>query len=245
MSNRFYVPEIQPQSTAQLIDQQAHHALNVMRLKVGDEVTLFDGMGHEFSATLCSTTRKTVELEVADQTDVDREAKRQLTIAAAIPKGDRSRWMVEKLTEIGVKRFVPLVCQRSSVKVSSSLLAKFEKYVIEASKQCGRNRLMEIGEVTTFQDLVRSDDSNATKDAIKLIGSTVEPFETPAQLATSQSLNQDSRLVILIGPEGGFTSEEMEIARSADFQAFSLASSILRIETAAVTSAAVFINLPE
>ena len=242
MSSRFYLADIKPDSDAQLIDHQAHHALNVMRLKSGDQVTLFDGAGHEFNATIIGTTRKTVDLEVGAQLEVDREASRRLTIAAAIPKGDRSRWLVEKLTEIGVARFVPLVCQRSSVKISPSSMAKFEKYVVEASKQCGRNRLMEIAPAMEFQEMLEQD--FAAESPIKLIGSTVEPSQTAAQLAGSGLFSNRSSVLVLIGPEGGFTEGEMTAARSADFQAFSLASSILRIETAALAAAAVFVNLP-
>ncbi|MEM9657181.1 MAG: RsmE family RNA methyltransferase, partial [Planctomycetota bacterium] len=120
---------------------EAHHLLHVLRLSPGDGVTLFDGEGAQYDAEVFSCGRSTVELHVGEAHAVDRELPQLLTLACPLPKGDRQRWIVEKAVELGVTRLIPLQTDRSG----SGGGVKLKRYVIEASKQCGRNRLMRIG----------------------------------------------------------------------------------------------------
>lgn len=234
MSNRYLVPEAQPQTTIKLIDNQAHHAINVMRLKVGAEVTIFDGAGAEFSGVVESLSRKEVDVAIGDVRLICREPSCQITVACAIPKGDRQRWLVEKLTELGVYKFVPVLCERSSVKLSKSLLGKFERYVVEASKQCLRNQLMNCDQPVKFGDFVTHEFQNQTR----LIASTVEPRISISKAVTESNAQQ---FIALIGPEGGFSNAEMEHAQEHGWQSVTLGKSVLRIETAAVAVSAIIV----
>ena len=144
MADRYYVDTPITGTTAQLTGHEAHHLAHVMRAKSGTEVTVFDGSGAEFSATVARVGRAEIELKVTARHEVDRELPLLLTLGVALPKGDRQRWLVEKATELGVARIVPLLTERSNDRESPAALDKLRRAVIEASKQCGRNRLLEI-----------------------------------------------------------------------------------------------------
>jgi 16S rRNA (uracil1498-N3)-methyltransferase len=156
MTHRYYgnVPAQAGQFT--LEGAEAHHLIHVMRRQQGDRIVLFDGRGYELDARIERLTRREAELSILERRAVDRELPVRITLAAALPKGDRQRWMVEKAVELGVARLVPLQCTRSVVAAESKTLDRLRRTVIEASKQCGRNRLMEIADATSFSDLVIS-----------------------------------------------------------------------------------------
>ena len=138
---------------------EAHHLIHVMRGKVGDTVELFDGGGSEFTAEIRRVGRSEVELAIVEVRGVDREAAVAVTLAVALPKGDRQRWLVEKATELGVSRLVPLITSRGVAQPVDRGLDRLRQTVIEASKQCGRNRLMEISPAVAWDEyVVRSAD---------------------------------------------------------------------------------------
>src|SRR5262245_21459950 len=129
---------------------EAHHLATVCRSRAGDEVCLFNGDGHHYPARVTHVSKREVALEVLRVESPARELPFTLEVAAPIPKGDLGQFMIEKLTEIGVTRFVPLQCQYSNAHPRETKRDKLERYVIEASKQCGRNVLMEIAELTPW-----------------------------------------------------------------------------------------------
>ncbi len=131
---------------------EAHHLLHVLRATPGMAVTLFDGSGCEFDAEVTACKRSTVELAITERREVDRELPQPLILGVALPKSDRQRWIVEKSVELGVTRLVPLVTERSEKQGSD----KLGRYVIEASKQCGRNRLMQIADPVRWSDWLHS-----------------------------------------------------------------------------------------
>src|SRR6476619_4914155 len=146
MSERFYSPHPITAGCMMLDGPEAHHLLHVMRAAVGDEVTLFDGTGAEFKATVEPLRRTDAELRIVERNEIDRELPFALVVGVALPKGDRQKWLVEKLTELGVTTLVPLVAERSVAQPAGSVLDRLRRSVIEAAKQCGRNRLMRIAE---------------------------------------------------------------------------------------------------
>jgi 16S rRNA (uracil1498-N3)-methyltransferase len=225
MSERFFVEVPIQGPHARLVEGEAQHVAKVMRAKVGDQITLFDGSGAEFLATITALSRQAVECEILERREIDRELARDVTIAVALPKGDRQQWLVEKLTELGATRLVPLVCQRSVAQPVDSALARLRRWSIEAAKQCGRNRLLEIASPEKWPQYT----ANATA-AIRL-------FAHPGQ-DTRHALGgpQDS-LIAAIGPEGGWSDEEVANATSNGWQAVSLGPRILRVETAAIALA--------
>jgi 16S rRNA (uracil1498-N3)-methyltransferase len=214
---------------------EAHHLLHVLRAKPGLEVVLFDGSGAEFDATVVRTDRATVYLNVSARRDVDREPAIAVTLGVALPKGDRQRWLVEKATELGVARLVPLITSRGVAQPVGAALGRFERAVIEAAKQCGRNRLMEIGEPQSWAEFVAG---TAPADAIRLVAH-------PGGIALSAALRGNSRAAcevwLAIGPEGGLNEPEVRQALDAGWQAVDLGRRLLRTETAAMAIVAMVV----
>ena len=144
MPDRFFAESPITGDHAELHGPEAHHLQHVLRAKVGDEVTLFDGSGAEFAARLERSACSSVELAVLSRSVVERELAVTITMGVALPKGDRQKWLVEKLTELGVERLIPLETRRGVAQPIESTLERLRRSVVEASKQCGRNRLMKI-----------------------------------------------------------------------------------------------------
>lgn len=227
MSERFFVA--QPISTGRiaLTGDEARHLATVMRAQPGELAILFDGSGAEFVARIVAAGKREVELEVVERREPLRELPFSLTLAVALPKGERQKWLVEKATELGVTRLVPLVTARGVAQPVEAALDRLRRGVIEASKQCGRNRLLEIGEPRTVLDYVRA----VPEDAIRLLADPAGDWlEPPASVPAD--------LQIAIGPEGGFAPEEVAAAIAAGWRLVSLGPRILRVETAALMLAA-------
>src|SRR3954468_10272635 len=144
MSERFFSPRPITAGGMMLDGPEAHHLLHVMRAAVGDEITLFDGSGAEFRATVETVRRTDAELRIVERNEIDRELPFELVVGVALPKGDRQKWLVEKLTELGVSTLIPLITERSVSQPTGNVLERLRRTVIEAAKQCGRNRLMQI-----------------------------------------------------------------------------------------------------
>jgi 16S rRNA (uracil1498-N3)-methyltransferase len=231
MPDRYFVETPIIGREARLEGAEAHHLANVMRAKPGQPVTLFDGSGAEFDARIEKVNRSTVDLAIEARIEVDRELARRITLAVALPKGDRQRWLVEKATELGVTGLVPLITARSVAQPVESALTRLRRAVIEASKQCGRNRLLEIAEAASFGDFVRQ----AATDAERWIA---QPCATVGDENRARLATHSRELVVAIGPEGGFTDDEVCTALDAGFSRLDLGRRILRVETAAIAVAA-------
>ena len=208
---------------------EAHHLLHVMRAIPGQQVALFDGRGMEFIAEIQDTTRRNVVLRVVQRVDSDRELGFELTVGCALPKGDRQRFLLEKLVELGVTRFVPLRTQRSVVKPNDAVCQRLRKAVIEASKQCGRNRLLQVTAGYELADYLTAD-FVVGPDVTRLIA---HPLDTE-----TRDIPNVDHLALAIGPEGGFTAEEITFAQRHNWHVVSLGPRMLRIETAAIALAA-------
>lgn len=230
MSDRFFTSEPLAPGEFILSGPDAHHLATVRRFAPGDRVTLFNGDGLEYPSEIVSTDRKSAVLNVLAAEVVSRELPFDLTIAAAMPKGDRGDFLIEKLVELGVTRFVPLLTERTIVQPKESRLEKLNQAVVEASKQCGRNRLMIIDELTKWCEFVKHEVSG-----VKLVlhpGSANSRRDEPG----------GSSVTIAVGPEGGFTDSEVQLAEAAGWNRISLGPRILRVETAAIAAACAFSN---
>ena len=226
MSERFFVEQPITGSTAELVDAEAQHLAKVMRAAVGDEVVLFDGSGAEFAAKVARIAKIAVTLEVVERREINREPRVELTLAVALPKGERQKWLVEKLTELGAARLVPLITERGVAQPVDAAIARLRRAVIEASKQCERNRLMEIA---------------PPREAFEYFAADLPGMKLIAEPGGEQlgALAQDvSQLAVAIGPEGGFTPAELKAAMENRWRPVTLGRSILRIETAAIAVAA-------
>jgi 16S rRNA (uracil1498-N3)-methyltransferase len=231
MSDRFYSSRPIAGEQVVLDGQEAHHLLHVMRAAAGERVTLFDGSGAEFETEIVRCGRSDVELRVLARREVDRELSGELVMGVSLPKGDRQKWLVEKLTELGVTELVPLVTERGVAQPTDAALARLERSAIEAAKQCGRNRLMRLAKPQAVGIWVRAElDGVITRRWIA--------HPDGAALAVGE-LSAARPTWIAVGPEGGFTDAEIAAANAAGWQSVDLGSRILRVETAAVALAAV------
>jgi 16S rRNA (uracil1498-N3)-methyltransferase len=226
MAHRYFVETPITGSEATLVGQEAHHLLHVMRAKPGDQVTLFDGGGAEFPARVESLTRQQVRLTILDRVERDRELAAPITLGVSLPKGDRQKWLVEKATELGVARLVPLETTRGVAQPVAGALDRLRRAVIEASKQCGRNRLLEIAEPEGWSQFVKGPPTGALKLAAHPGGA-----RAGSMLGAERTGNP---VWLAVGPEGGFTDDEIALACSAGWQALDLGGRILRVETAAI-----------
>lgn len=234
MPDRYFSAEPINGPTVTLEGNEAHHLLHVMRAQPGLELVVFDGRGGEFAAEVIRCQRSTVEIAVGDRQELERELPFKLTLAVALPKGDRQRWLIEKAVELGVSRLIPLQTARSVGKSTGKAeagRAKLARYVIEASKQCGRNRLMEIAPSVSWQDFAAQSTTGRRVIA--------HPGGRPCGEVDWQ-VNTDD-LQIAIGPEGGFADDEVAHAVAAGWETVGLCSRILRIETAALTLVSAFV----
>lgn len=137
-----------------LADEEAHHLIHVLRFAVGDSIALFDGQGGEFLGTIQQIGRREVRVQVGERQPVERENQVQVCIAVSLPKGDRQKTLVEKLTELGASELIPLLTARGVAQPTENACQRLQRHVIAASKQCGRNRLMHIGQPQGISELL-------------------------------------------------------------------------------------------
>lgn len=142
--SRFFLPTLPAGGVVQLDDQDARHAVQVLRLRAGDTIRLFDGQGNEASCHIVSTGRSSLELQIEKRESISRELPGHLQLIVSLPKGDRQKTLVETLVQLGVHCLTPLSCQRSVAQPTQQAIERLRRSVIESSKQCGRNHLMEI-----------------------------------------------------------------------------------------------------
>lgn len=233
MAQRFFMGESIEEGLVELSGAEAQHLGRVMRAQPGDKVILFDGQGREAVAIIQQVERDRIVLESAGPQDVDRELPFSLVLGVALPRGDRQKWLVEKLVELGVGSLVPLVTERGVAQPVPKAIERLKRMVIEASKQSGRNRLMEIESPCSLAQFLQRESENS-------VCIIADPHPTaPAidPLATREMAK--GRIVAAVGPEGGFSPEEMEQADQLGWQRRRLGNRILRIETAAMALVAV------
>jgi 16S rRNA (uracil1498-N3)-methyltransferase len=233
LADRFFCPDAPVDGRAILEGDEARHLIRVRRVTLGECVELFDGRGAAFHAEVEVLGRDRVELQVIGPSESTRPAPCSLTLATAVPKGERFDWLVEKATELGVVRLIPLVTERSVVDPRSAKLDRLRRVIIEASKQCRRDRLMELDPPRTFGAMLAT-----TGESARLIAHPGGPG-----LASLGLRLRDRSAILAIGPEGGFTEVEVEQALRAGWQAVGLGSTLLRVETAALAGSATLLAL--
>ena len=242
MTNRFFVDRAVSRwdaNEALLSGDEVHHFCKVMRGKVGDSLVLFDGTGPYSHGIVESIQKEGVRIRITDTFADEVESPLRLTVAAALPKGDRQRFLIEKLAELGTARFVPVQMERSVARANDAVIQRLRRYVIEAAKQCGRNVLMEI---TNEVPMGKLSDFLATDTTAKFLLHPValgNVGQTVAQQVLTSELPE--KVVILAGPEGSFTDQEVNLALRDGFVPLDLGRRILRTETACIATAAVFL----
>lgn len=239
MTERFYTNTDLSLGEVELVGDEVHHLRVVSRHRPDDLVYLFNGDGHEYQARIDSLDRKQATLTVIEVESPQRELPYPLEIACAVPKGDRAELLVEKLTELGVTRFVPLVTARSIVHPRESKLARFRRTAIEAAKQSGRCALLEIAPLTEWNDYLEQ--SQGVSARILAHTQDIDGLQRGSLGRMMKDRPDLSHGIgLAIGPEGGFTEEEVRVARDLGWSVVDLGPRILRIETAAITLAVCF-----
>ena len=212
-----------------LTGAEAHHALHVVRLRPGDTALLFDGSGAEFRARLAASGSRRATFEVIARSEPDREPDIAVAVACAVPRGKRADFLVEKCCELGAAEFIPLWCARSVVDPrvrADNHLAKWRRTAVEASKQSNRTRLTEIQPPVEFADVVGMTDNYASAWICRPGCHAPDPAAPCGH----------GRHLLVVGPEGGFSDEEAELACHAGFAPLSLGRTVLRVETAAIAA---------
>lgn len=215
-----------------LPERAAHHAGRVLRLRVGDAIALFNGDGNDYAATITRATRDVVTAEITAVTPRDRESPLDVTLAQSVSSAERMDYTLQKAVELGVRRIQPLTTERSIVRLDKERAARkhahWRNVVWSACEQCGRAR---VPEVSPTQPLGEWSDQ-LPDDALKLILS-------PLAERRLKDLSLSERpIVLLAGPEGGFSDNDLAIAARAGFTPVQLGPRILRTETAALAALA-------
>ncbi len=243
MTRRYYMPDL-PVAGGNVVlpEAETQHALRVMRLIVGDSITLFDGRGNECQAVVTEAGRKACRCDAETPKAVCRELARSVHLAIALPKQDRARELIQRLTELGVSKVTPLITDRTQRPPSKTSLDKMQRAVIEACKQCNRNRLLEIASAASLADFLAAKHQGMLWIAHPV--TSEEPFP-PRDRNVNRVLEEAKAdgcchsAVAMIGPEGGFTDEEVGQAIAAGFSVVELGKRVYRIETAATVLAAI------
>ncbi len=227
MTRRYYVPDLPTNGgLVTLPSSEAQHATRVMRVQAGDTIELFDGKGRQTMAVIVDAGRKACHCDAQPSEFVSREPQRVIHLGIGLPKPDRAREMIERLTELGVKTVTPLMTERTQRAPSDSLIEKLRRGVIEACKQSGRNETLDILETQKSNDFFASDHNGR-----RLIA---HPSDIQFSL---EEVENDQIVTAAIGPEGGWTENEHQTAMENGFQSIDLGKRIYRIETAATVIA--------
>jgi 16S rRNA (uracil1498-N3)-methyltransferase len=239
----FVEGELQSGSLVELPRETGAHLAKVLRARSGDEVVLFNGDGREFTGVIEKVQGSRVSAAIGAARSTDRESPFRLTLVQCVPRGDRMDFIVQKATELGVVRIVPVLSQRSVVRLdesqSISKQAHWRAVALSACEQCGRNRVPSVDTPLPLLNYLGALAPQATSgDVLRLV---LEPERThwtersgrSVDFASSQAA---SAAAIAIGPEGGFAPEELEAFDLSTFSRLSLGPRVLRTETAAIAA---------
>ena len=222
-----------------LATDEARYLREVLRLKVGDEVFVFNGEGKEFRSQVEESRRDTATLKVIDEVAPARpESPLRLTLAVALLKGEKFDLVVQKATELGATRIVPVVTKLADVRLrdtsdAAKRVSRWQRIALEASKQSGRAVVPEVKTPVTFESLVRETGSS----------SAIMFSERDGQPLAEVRGEFPSPLTALVGSEGGWTDQEIKVARENGWRIITLGGRTLRAETAAITVAALLQHL--
>ncbi|MDP2943077.1 MAG: 16S rRNA (uracil(1498)-N(3))-methyltransferase [Candidatus Omnitrophota bacterium] len=230
--SRFYAsPDSVSEGKIILRGREAHHARDVMRLRAGDEITVFDGTGKEYSGIIDKILKEQIIIKI-NKTFEKKADDRRLALVQAIPKLNKMDVIVEKATELGVERIIPVITARTIVQTDKSRAGlraeRWMKIAVMASKQCGRVTVPEINEIIRFEDSL----SFVKGYELAVIPCLCEGTES---IRTVLKESRARSAIAFIGPEGDFTEDEVKAARSKGVIPVSLGREVLRSDTAAIS----------
>ena len=239
---RFFAPPgaFKPQ-TVTLTSDEARHLRDVLRLKQGDEVYVFDGTGKEFRCTVSGWKRDEVTLDECEQVAPPHpESPLDLTLATALLKGDKFDLVVQKATELGITRIVPVMTRHADIHLRDASdgekrVNRWRRIALEAAKQCGRARVPDVDLPAEFSELITT-----AGDSLRVMFSEREGRSLEEVIASSASQGQQAKayrttVTALVGSEGGWADDEIKAASDSGWRIVTLGGRILRAETAAIT----------
>jgi 16S rRNA (uracil1498-N3)-methyltransferase len=241
--HRFFLP---PQSITptqvSFPEDTARQIRLVLRLQPGQQVVVLDNQGSEYLVELEEVNANGVAGHIIEQRTAPGEPRIDLTLYMCLTQREKYEWVLQKCTELGVRRFVPVISNRSLVRKKQDTDQKkerWERIIREAAEQCGRGRLPVLEGTLFFDEALTHADGEPVLKIMPYEGESIESLHNLLEMNSPNEADLSSMdICILIGPEGGFTDQEVEQARRAGFTRVSLGSRILRMETAAVATTA-------
>jgi 16S rRNA (uracil1498-N3)-methyltransferase len=219
-------------STLELDERAAKHLVQVLRFDVGRDLILFNGLDGEFKASISSIKKRTVTVDVSKYIDVNRESTVNIHLAQCVSKGDRFEFALQKAVELGAKEITPIFSMRSQLKLNherkDKKLKHWKQIAISACEQSGRTKNITLNEPSSLPDFL---EKTLTTKNTKLI---LHP-DTELKMTNIQA---SGNYTLLIGPEGGFDEQEIELATKKEYQCIRLGKQILRTETAPIAAIA-------
>ncbi|QDC96746.1 16S rRNA (uracil(1498)-N(3))-methyltransferase [Candidatus Methylopumilus universalis] len=238
--NRFYHSEkLELKHVVELIAQTHIHATKVLRLKVGDQFALFNGDGYDYVAKVIELSKHKTSVEIIDRYQVNHESPLKITLAQGLAAGDKMDWIIQKAVELGIQSIQPLLTERSIVKLdrerADKKLEHWRTVAISACEQTGRSIIPDI--LSPIHIVQWLSNQHQIANSLKLI-------LTPAKAQNINHLEKPSSpVVFMVGPEGGFSEKEMNLALSSSFVPVNFGKRVLRTETASVVALSIMQNL--
>ncbi len=237
MLHRFFVNrQCFHDSKVVITDQQAHQILRVLRLRAGDHIIVLDNEGWEYEVVLAAINKSQLTFEVIDKRQAKGEPQTRITLYQSMLARDKFEWVLQKCTEVGVWRFIPVITRRSLVRKSDTFgpakLERWQRIITEAAEQSHRGLIPEINRPIGFKECI----SQLSEFDLVLIASLSEDSKPLGKF--TGDCGKPKNIAILIGPEGGFTDDEIRLACENGAAAISLGPRVLRTETAAVVASA-------
>ncbi len=215
--------------TISLPRDKAHHLSQVLRMRSGDAIKLFNDSGYEFDSIIVGLTKKNTEVKIGKSYQVDNESLLNITLCLAISRAQHMDLSIQKAVELGVNKIVPVMSEFSNVKLQGSRvqnkLTHWQNIIINATEQCGRNRLTQLLNPVSFSECL-------TLDAL----TTRLILHPGSQQAMPEITVDNNQLILMVGPEGGFNDVEVNEAIEKDYIPISLGPRILRTETAVISA---------
>ncbi|MFA6320847.1 MAG: 16S rRNA (uracil(1498)-N(3))-methyltransferase [Candidatus Omnitrophota bacterium] len=228
--SRFFVPaEAVKGNIITISGNEAHHIIDVMRLRLSDKVVTFDGTGKEYAGIIKEVSRNSLMVEITETRAAQKKETSRITLLQALPKKEKMDYIVEKATELGVHSIDPILTERTipdwSEAKKESQARRWRKIVLEAAKQCGRLDIPEVANISRFDDAVKRFELFDLK-LIAILSEEAVPIKEAIKDFKSGSV------VIAIGPEGDFSLDEAESAKKHGFKPVNLGPRVLKSDTA-------------
>ena len=229
---RFYVPDPRIEKGLLKVDgSEVRHIRRVLRLKVGDRLVLFDGSAKEYEGIIVEESPSSVVIKVQGIFSPSKESPLEITLAQSLLKGEKMEYLIQKATELGIRKIIPFFSSRSVPLLDKSKKLRryhrWEKIAIEACKQCGRITVPKVEPLQNYSEML----GMASSEALRLILWEKEGQGLKEILKESK---ERTKIFFVVGPEGGMSDEEVEEARRAGFIPINLGKRVLRSETASV-----------